>query len=526
MSTRWTVGFAGAVIMIGSIVLLGWSFDIVTLKSVVPGSITMKANTAMLLITMATVLILFRNETQTQAIRILGFFLCAFTAVISLLTLSEYLFSVNFSIDEFLFNDLDGTHGRFPPGRLAPITALSFIFLTLAFVLGNLPRRRFEYGSQFLIILVFFSAFQALIGYITGSTYVFGAAFYTQMALHTAVGFIFLTVGTIFSRSNRGFAKAFTSASTTAVIARKLLLAVILVPPLVRWIVQLGWQYQLYDKDFSTLLQLMGSTVLVAFVVLSSAKALYIFEQKVDQSLKQEMQARLLAEEAVRARDQFLSIASHELKTPVTSLSLQSQLINMQLEDAAHQKLFSIERLKTIFEMTERQVRGLLRLIEDMIDVSQINSNARILKIQTVNLGELVKQVVDEETTTFASAGVKLNYLKEDISVNCDQRLVAKVTGHLINNAFKYGRNKPVEVSVKAAPRFAEIRVSDQGLGIKTEDQLRIFNRFERAISANEISGLGLGLFISKNIIEAHGGSILVTSKLAEGSTFLVRLPI
>ncbi len=526
MGNKWIVGFCGVVLTISSLVLLGWEIGNSTLKSVLPGLITMKANTAALLAIAAIVILICNFKITNPKLRFFTILLCAFMALIALLTLTEYLAPFNFKIDEFLFLDPDGIKGRFPPGRLAPITAIIFFLLALALVTGNLTKRKYHFFSQFLTIIVFFSAFQALLGYLTHLTYVFGAAFYTQMALHTAIAFIFLAAATILLHPRDGFAKAFTSSSLTSKITRRLLFSVVLVPPFFRFLAHWGFESKLYDQDFETLAQLMGSTILIAFVILSSARALFEFEQIKDATLKLEMQARIKAEDAVKSRDRFLAIASHELRTPITTLNLQNQMITSQLAHSDEVHALTTERLQNTFKLAGRQISWLLKLVEDMLDVSKVNSDQFQFDLKETDLKELVASVVLEQNAVFSLAKRELVLKGESVLVRCDPISIKKSVTHLLNNAFKYGKQAPVLVTIKRAGAMAEINVIDSGIGIDANDQQRIFGRYERAVSANEISGLGLGLYITNKMIDAHNGELTVTSQPNQGATFTIRLPV
>lgn len=230
--------------------------------------------------------------------------------------------------------------------------------------------------------------------------------------------------------------------------------------------------------------------------------------------------------DSVRARDEFLSIASHELKTPLTSLKLQTQIRNRKLlkNDI---NLFSADALKKMFDTDARQIERLNRLIDDMLDISRISTGKLTLQLETFDMCSLAKDVLDRFSTQMQEAGT-------EISIDCqgkaegtwDKFRIEQVITNLLTNAIRYGNQKPIGVKVKTDSGNAIIEVQDRGIGIAEENQKRIFERFERAISPNEISGLGLGLYIVKQIIDMHNGSIEVKSKIGQGSTFIVQLPM
>jgi PAS domain S-box-containing protein len=230
--------------------------------------------------------------------------------------------------------------------------------------------------------------------------------------------------------------------------------------------------------------------------------------------------------EAIRSRDEFLSICSHELKTPLTSLKLVAQTVLRNIEKQALNSL-APDRMTKIFTQTETQVNRLSRLVEDMLDISRISANRISLDFVPQDLCKLVHDTVERMVPTFEESGAKLEMtVCEPISCTVDPFRIEQVLTNLLTNALKYGRNKTVKVKIESQDNVAVLSVEDQGLGIAKENFERIFDRYERLITASEASGLGLGLFITKKIVELHRGKIWVESELGVGSTFFVSLPL
>jgi len=228
------------------------------------------------------------------------------------------------------------------------------------------------------------------------------------------------------------------------------------------------------------------------------------------------------AQAAISIRDEFLTIASHELRTPVTALQLQLQNLRRILEPregaskAAHLKLTT----------AQRQAERLSKLIEGLLDVSRISAGRLLFNLEEINLAELVSSVVEQFQEEAARAGCQLVVrADESVTGRWDRLRVEQLLGNLLSNALKYAPGKPVTVCVGAKGDLARLVVADQGIGIPQEDLPRIFGRFERAVSSRHYGGLGLGLFVSQRIVEGHGGCIEVTSRPGVGSTFTVWLP-
>lgn len=232
------------------------------------------------------------------------------------------------------------------------------------------------------------------------------------------------------------------------------------------------------------------------------------------------------AQRAIQLRSEFLSIASHELRTPVTSLKLQVQMARRKI-DPVKGTAPSPDRLMEIFDLSERQVNRLAALIDDLLDVSRIDAGRLSYDFERDDLSDIVKEVTLRLGDQLEAAACPLQLeLEKGTMVLCDRFRLEQVAVNLVTNALKYGAGKPIRIRVKKQDGRALLEVKDEGIGIDPAHQQRIFDRFERAISHNNISGLGLGLFISKQIVIAHEGEIRVKSRLGTGSEFSVELPL
>lgn len=235
--------------------------------------------------------------------------------------------------------------------------------------------------------------------------------------------------------------------------------------------------------------------------------------------------ARLLqlAKEAVRIRDEFLSISSHELRTPLTSLEMQLQLFSHVLEhDPAP---VSKDRIKKIVDVSERQMKRLNSLVDDLLDVSRIASGKLHLSRAPTDIVQLIHEVRERYRTVLQKNECELVLdLPESVVADVDRLRFEQVLVNLLNNSVKYAPTCRIEISLRVEEGSIYLAVKDNGPGIRPEDQKRIFQRFERAASW-EKKGLGLGLYIVNQIVEAHGGEIMVQSDLGKGAVFSVRIP-
>lgn len=269
--------------------------------------------------------------------------------------------------------------------------------------------------------------------------------------------------------------------------------------------------------------------------------------RRIEREATLERERAVEAAAAVKARDDFLSIAAHELRTPLAALQLRLQATQRSLGHHSDAKL--TERVNG----SVRQVERLSRLIDRLLDVSRIMTGKLTIEREPIDLLALVRDVIDDFHEPARAAGSTLR-CDEDCGGALvgmfDKSRIEQVVVNLLSNAIKYGEGRPIAVAVRRVPtgggagagagagadageELARILVADNGIGIAPDAIERIFERFERAVAAKgsrsstaAIGGLGLGLFVTRNIVEAHGGTIRVTSTPGEGSTFAVDLPL
>jgi len=227
------------------------------------------------------------------------------------------------------------------------------------------------------------------------------------------------------------------------------------------------------------------------------------------------------AQESLRLREEFLSVAAHELKTPLTVLTLNVRLLERQRPSRDG------ERLSHSLDMMARQVKRLGNLVDQLLEVTVAPNGRRRLGREEVELAQLVRDVVAKATVDIHHANCVLELdLPTKVVGLWDRIGLEQVMAHLLSNALKYGPGKPIRISLVTDARTARVSVRDEGIGISPKDLGRVFERLERAVPAQNYGGLGLGLYISRQIIEAQGGTLSAESIPGRGATFTMELPL
>ncbi len=237
-----------------------------------------------------------------------------------------------------------------------------------------------------------------------------------------------------------------------------------------------------------------------------------------ERKLAEEERLRLAqAQEAIRLRDEFLSIASHELKTPITALHLHLQSMRGRAQDP---------KLASSLERATRSTARLITLVETLMDVARLSTGRLELKREPLDLTQTLSELLERHQAAAANAGCAVSArIEPGVTGTWDPLRVEQSITNLLSNAFKYAAGTPVGVVLSTEGADAVLEVTDGGPGIPPESLSRIFERFERANPSDHVGGLGMGLFVTRELVEAHGGRLSVRNLPEGGAAFTIRLP-
>lgn len=520
---RLTALLSAALVALGALVLLGWTFDVAVLKGV-GGAITMKANAALALISISLALGL--RPSVRPSVRNLGRACVVLAGLIGMLTLSEHVLGWNAGIDELLFREAPGAPATTSPGRMGPNASVSLTLAAIAvwWLYDGRPRRIAR--AQILGACIGTMALVPTVGYLYGATQLYAIARLTGIALHTGLALLALSVAILAARADSGPVAALMSGSAHAVAARRWLVLGVVVPLVTGCVRLMGERRGWYDGGFGTSMFVVVMIVLFAVSAWRTSVALGHSEDSRLQAQRERdevlVRERHRAERSDRAKDEFIAALSHELRTPINAIAGWTQILR---KDGAGESA----RLKAL-EAVSRNTVVLTRLIDDLLDTSRITTGHLALATAPVDVNAVVHAAVESVMPVAESRRVRIAVLPESTTpvVRGDAHRLQQVLWNLLSNAVKFSPpGATVRILVETDGGDVVVQVHDEGDGIEPEFLPRVFDQFQQGPTAARGNGsLGLGLHIAKHLVERHGGSIRAHSDgIGRGAVFTIRLP-
>ena len=497
--------------LVAGAVLWGWSADIEVAKRVAPGLIAMNPLTAICFLLASACLLVHARQRPGRWRPLVCSGLATVVLVAGALWLTGYLLGLEAGLDRVLFAEaLDADPAG--PNRMAPNTAMCFVLLGLALLLIDveLGGRR---PAQVLALTVGVLALLAILGYIYGVSWLYGIGAFIPMALHTSWLFMITALGLLLARPDVGYMRLVTAGGAAGLMARRLLPAALLGPPILGSLELAGEYVGLYDRQLGTVLAVVAMIVVWTSLIGVTSGSLHRIELALERTRDEALRAS-------RAKSDFLAAMSHELRTPLHGVLGMTDLL-LATELNAQQRRYAW--------MAKSSGDALLGLINDVLDFSKIEAGKLELEEVGFELTTTIERVCASLRSTAESKGLRLEVELPPpaIDMRGDPVRLQQVLTNLVNNAIKFTERGHVCVRAelqRAGQRHLTVRisVSDSGIGIPPERLHRLFESFSQVDTSTtrRFGGTGLGLAICKRLVELMGGQIGCDSVAGQGSTF------
>jgi signal transduction histidine kinase len=550
--------------LVGLLVLLSWAFDIGSIKSVFPSTNAMKANTAACVLLSGASLFILREESRTRKVGWLGYVCAGLVVLVATLTLIEYVARWDLRIDQLLFEDRTVLASAFPPGRMAPGTALNFLMMGVALILLG-ARRAFGLMQELALLTLLYSML-TLVGYLYGASSLYNILPHVAIALHTMAAFIVLCLGVLWARPEQGLMAVLTSRSVAGVILRRLLPAAVCLPIVIGWLRLAGQRAGYYQTEFGVALFALSNVIVFSSLILLTAKLVHRLDSErtaIETALREaheglevrvrertaelqasndrlsfEMAERARAEEALRKTDERIRQTqkleavgrlaggiAHQFNNLMTVVIGYSELLQMRKGggDPDFEKLGEIRKAgqraaaltSQLLAFSRRQVQR-----PAMVDLNHV----------IVGVAEMLRGLLGTHMSLETSFGPSLG------KVMADRAQVEQILINLTLNArdaMQPGglvtiETKNVSVDGESAKgiqpgNYVLLSTTDTGSGMDAETQARIFEPF--FTTKEQGQGTGLGLSVIDGIVKQSGGQVEVVSAPGKGATFKVYLP-
>ena len=500
----------------GSVTLVGWMLGIPQLADWFGKGIPQLPNNALATVAAGVALWLLHSGRRAAAIAP-----ALLVTAIGTLTVAEHLGVRDLGIDRLLLTHDWGDAVSAAPGRMGPPASTSFVLIGLSLLAALWPRARgvAALGAQ----LALWVAMLSLIGYLLGAQPLYAIPRYTVISLQSTITLLALGAGLLLSLEDRQPMRSILAATASARLIRRVFPGILLVPVALGWVAIRGLDVGLYDAGFAMAAVVLGVMMVLTGLLWWSAAAVNEHERQLQASRGELAMSLSELEREDRRKNEFLATLAHELRNPLAPIRTGLAVLGRSADDA---QLAASTRA-----MMDRQVRHMVRLIDDLLDLSRITRDRIELRLEPVELRNVLEQAVEACAPLMEHARQTLvvDLPPPALRVTGDAARLVQVFSNLLTNASKFtppgGR---VSVSHAEDGAVAQVTVSDTGRGIPPAQLDEIFGMFTQLSSPADRhhGGLGIGLTLSRRLVEMHGGHLAATSAgEGQGSEFTVVLP-
>ena len=524
-AARLTAACATATLAIGVAVIIGWTFGIETMQRAGLGTIHMLPITAVTFI-VASVSLLMQRVTarETRWRFVIARALALLVLAVGVVTLAERVFEWDAGIDTLFFHDTLARLPYQPIGRMATNSAATFTLVGAALFLLDGQSRRVRQIAHWFSTLGIGIAMLALIGHLYGATALFKMDAAAAMAVSTACAFFTISVGILSARPNASWAGRIVSRTGTGMLARRLLLALTIVPVMLGWLFILAREQNTVSREVGMAIFVVVMMGIQLTVLVRAAAIVQRGERAQSLALEHAAAARDEAERANRAKNDFLAVMSHELRTPLNAIIGYGSLLRDGIPDPAtpgqHKQ---IERIGA-------SAKHLLALIDEVLTLSRLELGRERITPTTIGVATLVEEAAAMMEPEARKKGLTLliDVPEPDVTTVTDAGKLRQALVNLLGNAVKFTDHGEVIIRARADTAVDEVvfEVVDTGIGISEEDLPRVFDAFWQVDQAptRRVGGTGLGLHVTRRLVRLLGGDVSAQSVPGEGSCFTIRV--
>ena len=501
----------------GTATLMGWMLGLPRLADWFGNGIPQLPNNALCTALAGAALLLLVSGRRKA-----GLACAAFVAAIGGATLYEHLGGHDLGIDRLLLTHDWGLAVSSAPGRMGPPASTSFLVIGASLLAAGFSRTRgvAAIGAQ----LVLWVAMLSLIGYLLGAQRLYAIPRFTVISLQSTLTLLALGTGMLLSLEERQPMRSILARTASARLIRRVFPGIQLVPVMLGWLAMRGVDAGLFDRGFAMASVVLGVMVVLTGLLWWSAAAVNAHEQQLQASRGELAMSLSELEREDRRKNEFLATLAHELRNPLAPIRTGLALLDRVDDDAA--------LAATTRAMMGRQVRQMVRLIDDLLDLSRITRDRIELRLEPLDLREVLSQAVESCAPQLEAAAqpLELNLPQDPIPLHGDPVRLVQVFSNLLSNASKFTPSQGrIAITAAVEGAWVAVAVRDSGRGIPAARLHEVFEMFSQLSTPMDRhhGGLGIGLTLARRLVEMHGGSLTAASEgEGLGSEFVVRLPM